>query len=101
MIEITVDLIRGNLESARKSQLIGDAKARKKQTLIAGGDRSKPYTRQTPAWLQWNDTTNRYELLPERAAIVQEIFERTDAGDGIDRTAKDLNSRGIRFLGRT
>jgi DNA invertase Pin-like site-specific DNA recombinase len=95
MIEITVDLIRGNLESARKSQLVGDAKARKKQTLIAGGDRSKPYTRQTPAWLQWNDATNRYELLPERAAIVREIFERTDAGDGIDRIAKDLNTRGV------
>jgi DNA invertase Pin-like site-specific DNA recombinase len=95
MIEITVDLIRGNLESARKSQLVGDAKARKKQMLIAGGDRSKPYTRQTPAWLRWNDTTNKYELLPERAAIVREIFERTDAGDGIDRIAKDLNARGV------
>jgi DNA invertase Pin-like site-specific DNA recombinase len=95
MIEITVELIRGNRESARKSQLVGDAKARKKQTLIAGGDRSKPYTRQTPAWLRWNDESKLYEPLPERAAIVLEIFERADAGDGIDRIAKDLNSRAV------
>lgn len=93
MIEVTIDLIRGNQESARKSQLVGDAKARKKEILIAGGARSKPYTRQTPGWLKWDDATSAYLLIPERAALVREIFERTDAGHGIDRIAKDLNAR--------
>jgi hypothetical protein len=99
MIEITVELIRGNRESARKAQLVGDAKAEKKQRLIAGLDRSKPYTRQTPAWLAWNDTTTQYAPLPDRAAIVLEIFTRADAGDGIDRIAKDLNQRGVETWG--
>jgi DNA invertase Pin-like site-specific DNA recombinase len=94
MIEIVVDLIRANQESARKSQLVGDAKAQKKQELIAGGGRSKPYTRHTPAWIEWDETANRYVLVPKRAAVVSEIFERADAGEGTDRIAQILNARG-------
>jgi DNA invertase Pin-like site-specific DNA recombinase len=95
LIMIVLEQIRANRENVRKSQLIGDAKARKKQKLAADGVDGKPYTRQTPAWIAWSDERKAYELVPDRAAIVREIFERTDAGDGIDRIAKDLNQRGI------
>jgi DNA invertase Pin-like site-specific DNA recombinase len=95
MLMIVLEQIRANQENVRKSQLIGDAKARKKQQLVANGVNGKPYTRQTPAWITWSDERKAYELLPDRAAIVREIFERTDAGDGIDRIAKDLNQRGV------
>jgi DNA invertase Pin-like site-specific DNA recombinase len=95
MMMIVLEQIRANQENVRKSQLIGDAKARRKQQLVANGVNGKPYTRQTPAWIVWSDESKTYELLPDRAAIVREIFERTDAGDGIDRIAKDLNRRGV------
>lgn len=95
MLMIVLEQIRANQENVRKSQLIGDAKARKKQRLLEDGLNGKPYTRQTPAWIVWSDESNAYELLPDRAAIVREIFERTDAGHGIDRIAKDLNQRGV------
>ena len=91
---IVAEMTRAHSESRRKSQMVGDAKARKKQQLVASGVNGKPYTRHTPAWIRWNDESKAYELLPDRAAIVLEIFERTDAGDGFERIAKDLNQRG-------
>src|SRR4051812_47655331 len=48
---VVLEQIRANQENVRKSQLIGDAKARKKQQLAANGLNGKPYTRQTPAWI--------------------------------------------------
>jgi DNA invertase Pin-like site-specific DNA recombinase len=92
---IVAEQIRANQESARKSQLIGDAKARKKKRLIEHGLEGKPYTRETPAWLTWSDEEKQYKLIPERATIVQEIFERTAAGEGLARIAKDFNQRGV------
>jgi DNA invertase Pin-like site-specific DNA recombinase/nicotinamide mononucleotide adenylyltransferase len=95
IIYIVAEQIRANQESARKSQLIGDAKARKKKRLIEHGLEGKPYTRVTPAWLTWNDDEKQYKLIPERAAIVREVFERTAGGEGLVRIARDLNLRGI------
>jgi DNA invertase Pin-like site-specific DNA recombinase len=100
MLMIVLEQIRANQGNVRKSQLIGDAKARKKQQLIEHGVQGKPYTRMTPAWIRWSDEATAYELLPDRAAIVREIFERTDAGDGIDLIAKNLNKRGVDTWGR-
>jgi DNA invertase Pin-like site-specific DNA recombinase len=100
VLMIVLEQIRANQENVRKSQLIGDAKARKKQQLIEHGVQDKPYTRMTPAWITWSDEATAYELLPDRAAIVREIFERTDAGDGADLIAKNLNRRGTDTWGR-
>ncbi|GAB9171291.1 recombinase family protein [Bradyrhizobium diazoefficiens] len=92
---IVAEQIRANQESARKSQLIGDAKARKKKRLSEHGLEGKPYTRQTPAWITWSDEDKRYELIPERAALVKEMFDRMAAGDGLTRIARDLNERAV------
>lgn len=100
IIMIVLEQIRANQESVRKSQLIGDAKARKKARLIEHGTEGKPYTRQTPAWIKWNEGTKAYELIPERAAIIRDIFVKADAGHGIDGIAKDLNQRGVETWGR-
>jgi DNA invertase Pin-like site-specific DNA recombinase len=100
MYRITAELIRANRESARKSQLIGDAKARKRKRLMEHGLEGKPYTRQTPAWITWSDKEGCYELIRERADIVREIFERMDKGDGLARIARDFNERGIPTWGR-
>jgi DNA invertase Pin-like site-specific DNA recombinase len=92
---VVLELIRANKESVRKGQLVGDAKARKKQRLAEHGPEGKPYTRQTPAWITWCDKEGRYELIQERADIVREMFERMDKGDGLTRIARDLNQRGV------
>jgi DNA invertase Pin-like site-specific DNA recombinase len=100
IIYIVAEQIRANQESARKSQLIGDAKARKKKRLIEHGIEGQPYTRQTPAWIRWLEEDKCYELVPERAAIVQEMFERMSNGEGLTRIARDLNERGVPTWGR-
>jgi DNA invertase Pin-like site-specific DNA recombinase len=97
---VVLELIRANKESVRKAQLIGDAKARKKKRLIEHGLEGKPYTRQTPSWLTWSEGEKQYKLIPERAVIVREIFERTAAGEGLVRIARDLNQRGVETWGR-
>ncbi|MBR1280329.1 recombinase family protein [Bradyrhizobium sp. AUGA SZCCT0283] len=92
---VVLELIRANRESTRKSQLIGDAKARKKKRLVEHGLEGQPYTRQTPAWIMWSEEEKAYTRIEERAAIVREMFERMDRGDGLTRIARDLNQRGI------
>lgn len=94
MVFIVVELMRANQESHRKSQMVGAAKARKKSKLLAGELKDRPYTRQTPAWLRWDDATKSNVLIEERAAVVREIFERAAAGEGISGIAKDFNRRG-------
>ncbi|MBI5322735.1 recombinase family protein [Bradyrhizobium sp.] len=100
MYRITAELIRANRESARKSQLIGDAKARKKKRLIEHGLEGKPYTTVTPAWIAWDPKAQKYTLIRERAKMVREMFERVDDGHGIDRIAQELNERGVNTWGR-
>jgi hypothetical protein len=92
---VVLELIRANKESVRKSELVRDAKARKKKRLIEHGLDGQPYTKQTPAWITWNEQEKNYKPIPERAAIVKEMFERMDAGDGLMRIARELNERGV------
>jgi DNA invertase Pin-like site-specific DNA recombinase len=95
ILYIVVEQIRANQESARKSQLIGDAKARKKKRLIEGSLVGEPYTRLTPAWITWSNEERQYKLITERATIVREIFEMADAGMGADGIARGLNERRV------
>jgi hypothetical protein len=95
MYRITAELIRANRESTRKSQLIGDAKTRTKKRLIEGSLVGRPYTRWTPAWITWSEEERQYKLIPERAALVREIFEMADAGAGMAGIARTLNERRV------
>jgi DNA invertase Pin-like site-specific DNA recombinase len=96
---IISELIRANQESFRKGQLVGDAKARKRARLISEGPQGKPYTRQTPGWIAWDDKELAYRLRPERAAVIREIFELADKGWGLDRIAGELNQREVETWG--
>ncbi|SFM34747.1 Recombinase zinc beta ribbon domain-containing protein [Bradyrhizobium sp. Rc3b] len=101
LLLVVLELIRANKESVRKAQLIGDAKARKKKRLAEHGLEGKPYTRQTPAWIRWSEDDQRYTLIKERADLVREMFKRMDAGDGLERIARDFNQRGVPTWGRS
>ncbi len=91
---LVVELMRANQESARKGQLVSDAKERKRQRLMSGETLAKPYTKQTPAWIAWNAEDKSYQLIPERADVVRFVFQQSDAGWGLDRVARALNMRG-------
>lgn len=56
---------------------------------------ARPYTRQTPAWLRWDDAAVAYVLIPERALQVKGFFESAGAGHGIDSIAQQLNVAGV------
>lgn len=95
MFGITMELIRANQESFRKAQLVSAAKDRKRARLAAADLQGKPYTRQTPGWIRWDESAKEYQLLPERAVVIQKMFENADQGWSLERIARDLNRREV------
>lgn len=91
---IVAELIRANHESSRKGQLVSDAKEAKRQRLANGVALSRPYSRIMPAWIRWDDGSKTYQLIADRAALVEELFKRADEGWGMDRIARHFNARG-------
>lgn len=93
------ELIRANQESFYKGQRVADAKERKRTRLAQGALRDRAYTRQTPGWIKWSEETRSYELIPERAAVIREVFSLADQGWGLDRIARELNRREVETWG--
>jgi DNA invertase Pin-like site-specific DNA recombinase len=94
---IVAEIIRANQESVRKSGLLLDAFERRRQALW-NGSRSRPYTRQTPAWIGVDGEGN-HRLLAERVEIIKEIFERASEGWSPGRIARALNERQVPVWG--
>ena len=57
---------------------------------------AKPFTRMLPAWLRWDEQTQTHVVIPERATVLQSIFEKADAGWGQHRIAGWLNEQSCR-----
>ena len=90
---------RAHEESATKSKRVRDAYAKKHQLARAEG---KPMGNAKPMWLELSDDKKQYLLRPERAAIVQRIYQLAIDGYGRGATAKKLNIEGIpSFKGKT
>ncbi|MDD1532001.1 MULTISPECIES: recombinase family protein [unclassified Bradyrhizobium] len=85
---------RANNESVQKAIRSASNFESKRKKFASGDALDKPYTRRLPAWIRWNTTTKGYELIPERADIVRQIFELTEQGWGQHRVAKWLNDTG-------
>ena len=49
-----------------------------------------------PFWLKVNDGRTAFELLPERVAIIQEIFQRRANGEGPMAISSDLTKRCVK-----
>ena len=98
---IVTELIRSNQESFYKGQRVAEAKESNRTRLAQGAMQGvRPYTRQTPGWIWWSEENNEYELIPERAEVVREIFKLTDQGWGVERIARELNRRGADTWGK-
>ena len=89
MISI-VGMSRAHGESKRKSDLLKPAWENKRRQARESG---KPLTRRLPMWLRLVD--GQFEVIPERAAVVKEMFELTAAGIGREKLCKILNARGV------
>jgi DNA invertase Pin-like site-specific DNA recombinase len=90
--------IRANEESSRKSSLIKaswEAK-RAKARAIPGAEL---LTARGPAWLEFDNLSNRFRVIEERAAIVRRIFELLDQGVGLHKIAWTLNQEGVPTFG--
>ncbi|WP_159349967.1 recombinase family protein [Roseomonas harenae] len=92
---------RANEESETKSRRICDAWANKRAKL--SDNRDKPLTSRGPKWLRWNDTSKRWDLIPDRVAVVKRIFTMTaDEGTGMVKLAGILNAERVpTFTGKT
>lgn len=90
--------MRANEESATKSKRLKAAYGQKR-TLARERREERPFTRRLPAWIRWSEDSKSFELIPERAEVVREIFELAEAGFGKEAIARTLNDRKVSTFG--
>ena len=89
---------RAHEESRHKSERLAASWKIKRDRL--GQADSRPMTGVCPAWLRLNSARTAFEIVPDRAAIVHEIFQRSSEGEGKRTITSDLNRRGVEPWGR-
>ncbi|WP_411845919.1 recombinase family protein [Roseibacillus persicicus] len=91
LFESAISFGRGHEESATKSYRIGDAWRRKRD------NNTRPLTKIAPLWLKPSNskTPPFFEIIPERAALVQRMFDLSLKGWGYERIAKKFNEEQI------
>jgi DNA invertase Pin-like site-specific DNA recombinase len=100
MLSIFV-MSRANEESQRKSERVGAAWRNKKANANANANANgaaKPITSKVPLWLSAKKG-EAIQVIPERAAIVKEIFRLAAAGLSQRMIARRLNERGVAPFG--
>lgn len=103
IMEIVMYATVNHAESEKKSELITDAWRRKQQLTRQG----KVLTAKPPAWIKVvgeridkDQDYRRYELIPERVAVLKQIYEWAADGIGYWGIAKRLNERGVPSWGK-
>lgn len=81
-----VSMSRAHEESLTKSHRVSAAWANKR-----AGAGQRPMTKWCPAWLKLAEDRSRYVVIPERARVVQQIFEDSVSGVGLQKQASRLN----------
>jgi DNA invertase Pin-like site-specific DNA recombinase len=91
-------MARAYEESARKGERVGAAWGQKRLRAANG----EAMTRACVAWCRvvGAGRNSRYELIPERAAIVRRIFRMAADGMGRRQIVKCLNGEGVPAFGR-
>ncbi len=86
---------RAHEESQTKARRIADAWEAKRRRI-----HEKPITGKCPAWLKYDKSTNRFDVIQERAAIVRRVFEESASGLGRYVITRRLNAEGVPTFGR-
>jgi DNA invertase Pin-like site-specific DNA recombinase len=107
-LEIQLILERAAEESERKSERVRAAWHGKRQKARDGqsqpprkkdGRVTRGITDMLPAWVE--EHTGGLRLIPERAAVVQHIYQLAAAGYGISRIVKKLAADGVPAFGQS
>lgn len=97
MITSLVIMERAHEESKTKGLRVGAAWKQKRMRAAQG----QPMTARCPAWLRLSADRQTYELIPDRADIVRQIFADSAAGLGMYSIATRLNKAGVpAFVGK-
>jgi DNA invertase Pin-like site-specific DNA recombinase len=91
-------LMRAHEESAQKARRVRAAWNGKRAKALKDGH---VLTKRCPAWMEYDEETGTFQLIPERAPIVLRIFEDTLSGQGQNAIAKALNAEGVPTWGDT
>lgn len=90
-----VSMMRANEESTTKSFRLRAAWAARRDapgSCFHGG--------QCPGWLVPRADKSGYEVIPEKAAVIQRIFHEALAGDGLQTITQRLNKDAVPLFGR-
>lgn len=87
IVSLTI-MSRAHEESRMKAFRLGKAWMAKREEASNGGEK---LTSQAPAWLKISADKCSFEVLPQRAAIIERIYREKLAGKGSERIARDLN----------
>jgi len=88
-------LIRAGEESSLKARRVGEAWAAKRAKA-----KTTPMTAKVPGWCVLDRASGKIKLIPERAAVVRQIYKLTLKGVGQDSIAKQLNAKRVPTFGR-
>lgn len=91
---IVMKFMRAHDESERKG-VLGRANWHRKRELAKA--ETRPMTARCPAWLELKG--KRFQIIPERAAVVRRIFELAAIGVGQQQIADILNREGVPTFG--
>lgn len=89
-------LSRANEESALKSKRLQSVWQNKRREAHL-----KPMTGRCPGWLELRSDDRKFVIREDRAAVIRDIFDMSDAGIGSGSIAKIINGKGIAPFSRT
>jgi DNA invertase Pin-like site-specific DNA recombinase len=92
-----VTMSRAHNESLMKSNRSLSTWNKKRKDAI---EKKTPMTKSCPHWLKLSKNRSQYKIIPERAALIKEIFDKTINGYGRRRIVKEFNLRGEKAWGR-
>lgn len=87
---------RAHEESAKKARRLSASWDNKR---IKAVEQKIPITSVCPGWLKINTARTGFDIIPERAQVVQRIFEQTLQGVGQHSLAQALNKEGVPVFG--
>lgn len=88
-------MYRANEESETKSKRLRSVWNNKRANI-----NTKVLTRTCPAWLKYNETTGKFDIIEERGEIVKKIFDLCTNSCGLFGVARYLNENKVPVFGK-
>jgi DNA invertase Pin-like site-specific DNA recombinase len=86
----------GNLENRKKAERVGEAWANKRAHA-----NDEKLTAMCPSWLRLSEDRKRFDLIPERVAVVKRIFQMAGSGKGGHSIATVLRGEKVKPFTRS